>query len=517
MGTPTSSLATAAPSVTLRNAPAHAFDGAIAAARTCYSPRVIAAAEVTDTQRDTIGALTFEAGHHTVYQHAHFEFGLENVSRQFVWSVLHSYPFYNSEQSSQRYVKLKEPRAFVPPISGEALQVYERAVLSAWDSYAELSALLKDDAFGILKELRYVTPRVSADRLKGIEREAEKKAIETARYVIPIAAFTSMVHTISGITLHRLRRMAAAGDTPHEASLVIGRMVDLVRAIDPFFFEKVGCEELPAADLPESGFPRARDGGDAFAREFDARLEGRVSRLVDSSAAAAGVIADAVRATFGLAAGELSDEEALDRALNPARNRYRLDVMNVSYHSPLMRGLHHASYTFAKRLSHTADSQDQRHRMVPASRPLMTFADTLAPDYVVPGLVAANPRALDVFERAMHDAWRSKNRLLELGVPLELALYVLPNAKALRLVESGSLIALLHKWTLRTCFNAQEEIYLASMDEVDQLRQVHPQLARYIGPPCVVRNGLISPRCTEGSHFCGVPVWRSFPNVVRRL
>jgi hypothetical protein len=53
--------------------------------------------------------------------------------------------------------------------------------------------------------------------------------------------------------------------------------------------------------------------------------------------------------------------------------------MNVSYHSPMMRGLHHATYTFAKRLSHTADSQDQRHRMVPASRPLMTFADTWRP------------------------------------------------------------------------------------------------------------------------------------------
>jgi thymidylate synthase ThyX len=517
MGLSMSSLATAAPAVTLRNAPAHAFDAAIAAARTCYSPRVVATHEVTDKQRDTIGALTFEAGHHTVYQHAHFEFGLENVSRQLVWSVLHAYPFYNSEQSSQRYVRLKEPRAFVPPISGEALHVYERAVLAAWDAYAELSALLKDDAFGILKELRYVTPRASADRLKAIEREAEKKAIETARYVIPIAAFTSMVHTISGITLHRLRRMAAAGDTPDEASLVIGRMVDLVRAIDPLFFEKVGCEELTPADLPEAAFPRPRGDGDAFAREFDARLGGRVSRLLDSSDRAEAIVADAVRATFGLTATEMSDDEALDRVLNPARNRYRLDVMNVSYHSPMMRGLHHASYTFAKRLSHTADSQDQRHRMVPASRPLMTFADTAAPDYVVPRLIANNARASAVYARAMHEAWQAKNRLLEMGVPLEHALYVLPNAKALRIVESGALIALVHKWTLRTCFNAQEEIYLASMDELAQVREKHPRFARHVGPPCVVRNGLISPRCTEGTHFCGIPVWRSFPDAVRRL
>jgi hypothetical protein len=213
----------------------------------------------------------------------------------------------------------------------------------------------------------------------------------------------------------------------------------------------------------------------------------------------------------------MSDDEAIDRVMNPARNRYRLDILNVSYHSPLMRSLHHASYVFEKRLSHTADSQDQRHRMVPASRPLMTFADTSKPDYITPRLIAANPRARAVYDESMREAWEAKNRLLALDVPVEFALYVLPNAKTLRFVESGSLLALLHKWTLRTCFNAQEEIYLASMDEIEQVRSAHPRLGRHIGPPCVIRNGLISPRCTEGTHFCGVPVWRDFPAVVRRL
>ena len=57
----------------------------------------------------------------------------------------------------------------------------------------------------------------------------------------------------------------------------------------------------------------------------------------------------------------------------------------------------------------------------------------------------------------MADAWAAKNDLpLARGVPREIALYLLPNAKAIRLVETGSLLHLLHKWTLRTCFNAQE-------------------------------------------------------------
>jgi thymidylate synthase ThyX len=510
-------LSSEAPRVTLRTAPQVPFDGAIAAARTCYSPRVIGTAEVTDSQRDTIGALTFDAGHHTVYQHAHFEFGLENISRQFVWAFLHSYPFYNSEQSSQRYVKLKEPRAFVPPISGDALGIYETAVLRAWDRYSELSALLKDDAFGILKDLRYVRPTTTPERLKQIEKDAEKRAIETARYVIPIGAFTSMVHTVSGIVLHRLHRMMQSGDTPNEARQVISEMVRLVKEWDPLFFDRVGAGPLGVESLPEEGFPRPRSGGDAFAAQFDARLNGRWSRLRDTSLEAESIVAESVRAVFGLTSDDLSDDDAIDRVMNPARNGYRLDVLNVSHHSPLMRALHHATYVFEKRLSHTADSQDQRHRMVPASRPMLTFADTAQPDYITPRLIAANPRARAVYDEAMRESWEAKNRLLALGVPLEFALYVLPNAKTLRFVESGSLLALLHKWTLRTCFNAQEEIYLASMDEIEQVRAVHPKIGRHIGPPCVIRNGLVSPRCTEGSHFCGVPVWRDFPAVVRRL
>jgi hypothetical protein len=37
----------------------------------------------------------------------------------------------------------------------------------------------------------------------------------------------------------------------------------------------------------------------------------------------------------------------------------------------------------------------------------------------------------------------------------------------------------------------------------------------HVGPPSGVRTGRARPRCTEGTHFCGVPVWRTFPEVER--
>ena len=285
------------PVVTLRHASARPYDAAIAAARTCYAPRVIGAEEVTPSQRETIGPLTFEGGHHTVWQHAHFEFGLENVSRQFVWSFLHSHPFYNSEQSSQRFVRLDEARALVPEgLSGEALAVYEGAVEAAWESYRRLTQLLKQDTLRILSGLRHLTPNASDKRRKKVEREAEKKAIETARYVIPVAAFTSMVHTVSGIVLHRLHRMMRTGDAPAETRAVVEAMVGLVKEKDPAFFERIGQGPLAEGEVVEARLPRLEADGDAEAARLDARLGERVSLLVDYMARAEETTAEAVRA-----------------------------------------------------------------------------------------------------------------------------------------------------------------------------------------------------------------------------
>src|SRR5713101_4250130 len=309
----------APPRVPLRNAFAHPFHSAIAAARTCYAPRLIGPEEITDKQRLNIGAATFYSGHHTVYQHAHFEFGLENISRQFVWSFLHAHPFYNSEQQSQRYVRLDRAQAYIPSASlffdAASRSIYEHAIARAWQHYRELSALLVTDAREILSDIWHVSPMSHPKRIQKIERSAEKRAIEIARYVLPLAAFTTMVHTLSGIVLHRLWRMCSASDTPSEARTVIGAMVAHVKEIDAQFFDRFGTE--PLEELPEwKNSQPSSSAGESFAREFDAKLNGKTSRLVDYSPNATRVMAESYRAVAGLSSSQCSDAEALDRLLN---------------------------------------------------------------------------------------------------------------------------------------------------------------------------------------------------------
>ena len=516
----------AAPRVTLRNHFAHPYDSAIAAARTCYAPRLIGPEEITDKQRLQIGASTFYGGHHTVYQHAHFEFGLENVSRQFVWSFLHAHPFYNSEQQSQRYVRLDHALAYLPPempgFGAAERAIYEDAIARAWGYYRELTALLQGDAREILSDIWHIGPMSHPKRVQKVDRQAEKRAIEVARYVLPVAAATTMVHTLSGIVLHRLWRMAAASDTPTEARAVIGEMVARVREIDPQFFDRF--DNAPDGAGRNAGVVACQlrgcslaVQGEDFAREFDARLAGRVSLLTDYSPQAPRVVAEAYRAVLGLTESACSDEEALDRLLNPARNAYRLETLNIGVHAPIMRALQHANFTFAKKISHTADSQDQRHRMVPGSRPLLMLTDTRSPDFVRPcsspetrapakSTNAPWPTRGRRKTNCSTAACRAKSRCTCCRTPKPFA-WSSP-ARCCTCCTNGPCAP---ASTRRRRFTRRR--WKRSSKSAPRF----PSLGRYLGPPCYIRAGIATPICTEGSHFCGVKVWQEFPKIERRI
>ena len=501
-------IASPAPKVELLRYFEKPFDFSISAARTCYSPRVINTAEITEDQKKRIGGGCFEGGHHTVFQHATFSFGLENISRQFVWSFLHSHPFYNSEQSSQRYVRLNEIKATTPPIEGaENLKLYKKAITRSWETYNQLSEILLGDVIKIHEEI--FNRKVTDDKEK---KKLSKKAIEIARYVTPLAAHTSMVHTLSGLTLYRLHKVINTLPTQWEQRIVIGEMINAVKKADPDFFmfvqDPVPLEETPEYKFFQSQLQKTPPNPDKFNQEFDSQLGKYRSKLVSYLEDGPALMADAVRATMGLTKGQMNDDDAIDSVLNPAKNIYLTETLNVSSVSPLMRAMNHPYFVFKKKLSHACDSQNQRHRMTTASRPVMIFLDTKTPDYITPYQITRNKEAHKVYDNYMKEIWEYKNELLERGVPVEHAQYVLPNAVALRLVESSNYSNLYHKWRLRSCLDAQREIWELTVEEMDQVREKFPQLMKYNGPDCVVRiKADVRPFCTQGNLWCGQPVW----------
>jgi thymidylate synthase ThyX len=180
--------------------------------------------------------------------------------------------------------------------------------------------------------------------------------------------------------------------------------------------------------------------------------------------------------------------------------------------------LYHAHYTFNKKLSHTADSQNQRHRMTPATRPVVSAYLSDEPDYITPELVLQDDAALRLYDETMARVWERIAHLKRLGVSEEYRAYLLPNAVSIRIVESTDLLNLRHKLEMRLCYNAQEEIWRASLDEAQQVQEVNPAIGRYLLPPCTLRAlGSERPICPEGDRYCGVRVWELPLDAYERL
>ncbi|MGA7617622.1 MAG: FAD-dependent thymidylate synthase [Thermoanaerobaculia bacterium] len=512
----------AAPEVRMVNLFDRAYDGVVAAARTCYSTRIITPEQVggdavvdhedrqaRQERRDRLAEEIYRAGHHTTYQHAHVQFALTNVSRQFLWSFLHAHPFYNSEQVSQRYVEVRDGNYLVPPLQGKALEIYLRTVRMQSDAYHRLIEVLHPTA-----EREYL--KLFPGRKKNPERVAKdvkKRAQEIARYVLPVATFAYLYHTVSVLTLFRYYRLANELDAPAEQRFVIGKMVSELLAREPDY-RKILEEPIPLeetleyqtfASLRSSLSPGANR---VFREEFDQSLEGRVSKLIDWKANAVSTLASSVREVLGIPREALSDCDAVRLVLDPARNRYLSESLVLTTIGKLTRSMHNVHYTFRKKLSHTADSQDQRHRMTPASRPVVHAYLSEEPDYVVPMLIGENAEGGEIYASTMKETWNAIGRLRELGVDATDVAYLLPNAVSIRFTESSDLLNLHHKHKMRLCYNAQEEIWRASLDEAIQIRELHPEIGSYLLPPCTPRKeAKVRPYCPEGPRYCGVPVW----------
>lgn len=491
------------------------YDLAVATARTCYSAKgIVRVPDVRKDEqavalRDKISSSTREAGHLTTRQHAHFVFSLDNVSRHFIWSFLHAHPYYNSEQVSQRYVKVKQGRYTVPPMEQGPREIYEQVAAEQMADYEAINQVLFPH---VQEEYLKIFP-IRRRYLDHYNKIIWKKCYEVGRYVLPVAIHAYLYHTISALTLMRYHRLLNFFDTPWEQRLAVNQMIAAVREVDPEF-ERELEDPYPLEDTPEYQwlklqYEKGPSSTASFLREFDASLSGRKSVLIDYKANAPRTLAAAVRSVLGVPAGEMSDEDAIDRVLNPAKNPYLGDTLNVNTLTKLSRTLFHVHYTFRKKLSHTADSQDQRHRMTPGSRPILEAQFTGQPDFVVPKLIGEVEQAQELFLKSMEKTFHGIRRLLEMGLAKQFALYLLPNAFPIRFEESGDLLNLHHKWHARACYTAQEEIFYATMDELKAVQEIHPSLVRHILAPCYIRKEAgIKPICPEGDRFCGVKVWQ---------
>jgi len=156
------------------------------------------------------------------------------------------------------------------------------------------------------------------------------------------------------------------------------------------------------------------------------------------------------------------------------------------------------------KLSLSADAQNQRHRRSPAIRPALE--KSYARDYYLPEVLDGEVKA--IYEKAMETSYsffEAQSKKIGFGE----AVYALPNAHNIELVERNDLSSFHHKAQMRLCYNAQEEIFDLTYQQVKQLREAGVANAETFLPPCSIREKLgMKPVCPEGDRFCGVKVWK---------
>lgn len=218
-----------------------------AAAKLCYSnsaPSDLLDGLDTEKTEKFIQRL-MNSHHETPLEHITFTFGIEGVSRALLAQITRHRVASFCVQS-QRYCNMQD-KGYVTPDAIYGNQnlrdLYESTMEKLWGVYEYLAQKLKQ---GYL--------------LNGIdEKNAEKMAIEDARYVLPNACETNLVVTMNARELLHFFRLRCCNRAQSEIQDLADLMLHEVKQVAPIIFTKAGAPCL-SGSCPEGktscGHPR---------------------------------------------------------------------------------------------------------------------------------------------------------------------------------------------------------------------------------------------------------------------
>ncbi len=426
-------------------------DVAVSSARTCYFPNGLVKVEDSENwaRKDDLLKSIFKSGHHTTMQHTQITMLINGMSRHLIWRLLHSHSFYNSEQVSQRYAKMKLENFVYPKNSDK--QEWQKFYGDKFNDYEKLIEIL--------------TPYIKQKLPKFKKKEAKKKAQEMARYILPVGMSAYLYHSVNVITL--LRYISVAQHLPEAreeamefAKLIEKKLLELDSSLAPLIeYAKKTKPTFPKNDL--TNIKKKLNIKDECVKVFD---------IV----------------------------QPLDYEINENYG----DILRNSqmfYDGAVLGGF--SSYM---KLSLSADAQNQRHRRSFAIRPKIN----LNRDFYIPPIIKANKEALKIYEKANINSYDFIEQQIK-KIDFSEAIYGLLNSHNIEIIERNDFSSFHHKAQMRLCLNAQEEIFDITYAQVEGLRELNVKNIDKFLPPCSIRAKLnLKPICPEGNRFCGVKVWK---------
>lgn len=199
-----------------------------AAAKLCYSSIGIdeIMENVDNESTEKFLNMLMSYGHESPIEHVSFTFGVEGVSRSLTHQLVrHRIASYS--QQSQRYVNLKQFEYIIPPEiekDEKAKKIFIKAMEQSQEAYNELAGILKN---------KYINEGLNAPN-------AEKKAIEDARYVFPNACETKIILTMNARSLINFFKHRCCNRAQWEIRGLADEMLRQAREVAPVLFKYAG-------------------------------------------------------------------------------------------------------------------------------------------------------------------------------------------------------------------------------------------------------------------------------------
>ncbi len=394
-------------------------------------------------------------GHSSVAEHAVLSIAIENVS-MLATKVIEDNRLASYTEKSTRYQVFDRDHYFKPKkiMNSKHAKLYEETSNFILDTYQRIFPIML--AFVKKKYPRKEEPE------KLYEIKMKNKALDNIRYLLPVSVLTNLGMTINARNLehgiiklltHPLEEMHEIGEDIKTAALNVTPTLIKYTKYNEYLGEtEKAMEEEAIKDTPNN------EQG-AILVEFDQDADNKLvtALLYRFSQLSYKQIKEKVKSM-----NKEEKEKIVDEALQ------RLG----KFDRPL-RELEHVYYTFDILMDYGAFRDVQRHRMCTQTNQEFTTINS----YDIPVEIEEAGLKQD-YEECMQKAEAAYNEMKK-DLPKEAA-YIIPMAYRKRTLFTWNLRELFHFIKLRSGITGHESYRKIAWQCYDEIKKVHPLLAKYI-------------------------------------
>ncbi len=421
--------------------------------------RRVARTEVAKARRSN-HRIIWEMGHHSVAEHAVFNFDLVGVSRLAIEAV-EQFRLCSFTEKSQRYITLDGDFVLPQEVEDAGLSAEFNALIEAQN------ALYSDVNERLLADLVAADPE--AARVRSTMRLLEGAAKEDARYVTAMATEGQLGMTVNARNLELMLRRFAAHPLAEVRSLgqALYGEVEQVAPSLVIFTEACDRDRLTYADLADR-VPAELAHAELPPGETDgvALDSGRVRRISATPDADVRLVAALLHTVSGQSY-EACRGHAAGLSQDALRGLVTTAMRHLELYDSMLREFEHVGCSFELHLCAACFGQLKRHRMM-----------TLTAQPYDPSLGLTLPPAVvrAGFAGRVHDVARRSERLAARIAESDPAAapYALLNAHRRRALVTLNARELYHISRLREDEHAQWDIRVLAGEMVRQAAEVMP-------------------------------------------